>query len=45
MNEFPVEALRLQFPALHQTPDFIFMDNAGGAQAPASVLQAVQDTC
>jgi len=43
VNEFPVEKLRLHFPALHQNPEFIFLDNAAGAQAPASVLQAVQD--
>ncbi|MBL8581935.1 MAG: cysteine desulfurase-like protein [Rhizobiaceae bacterium] len=38
---FPVEAVRAQFPALRQAGDFVFMDNAAGAQIPQSVLDAV----
>src|SRR5215468_5259577 len=39
MAEFPVEHLRGAFPALQD--DFIFFDNAAGAQSPQSVLNAV----
>ncbi|MBN9072207.1 MAG: cysteine desulfurase-like protein [Rhizobiales bacterium] len=38
---FPVEAIRRQFPALQRAGDFVFMDNAAGAQIPQSVLDAV----
>ncbi|RTM08673.1 MAG: cysteine desulfurase-like protein [Hyphomicrobiales bacterium] len=38
---FPVEKIRAMFPALKQAGDFIFMDNAAGAQIPQSVLDAV----
>jgi cysteine desulfurase family protein (TIGR01976 family) len=38
---FPAEALRAQFPALQRASDFIFFDNAAGAQVPQSVLDAV----
>jgi cysteine desulfurase family protein (TIGR01976 family) len=38
---FPVESVRSQFPALHCTPPFIFLDNAAGAQIPQNVLDAV----
>ena len=38
---FPVEAIRSSFPALHQTPGFVFFDNAAGAQVPQLVLDAV----
>ncbi len=40
---FPVNDLRQQFPALAQADDFIFFDNAAGAQIPANVLAAVTD--
>jgi len=40
-SEFPVEAVRSQFPALHRTPEFVFFDNAAGAQVPQIVLDAV----
>src|SRR5262245_20720582 len=40
---FPVEELRCQFPAVVQAGDFLFFDNAAGAQIPASVLAAVTD--
>jgi cysteine desulfurase family protein (TIGR01976 family) len=39
---FPVEAARAMFPALKKAGDFIFFDNAAGAQIPQSVLEAVQ---
>ena len=38
---FPVETIRAMFPALRRAGDFIFMDNAAGAQIPQSVLDAV----
>ncbi|RJT42736.1 cysteine desulfurase-like protein [Mesorhizobium waimense] len=38
---FPVEAIRAMFPALQRAGDFIFLDNAAGAQIPQSVLDAV----
>ncbi len=41
MAEFPVEQLRAAFPALQD--DFIFFDNAAGAQSPQIVLNAVAD--
>ena len=40
---FPVADLRCEFPALAQAGDFLFFDNAAGAQIPASVLAAVTD--
>ena len=38
---FPVDTIRAMFPALQRAGDFIFMDNAAGAQIPQSVLDAV----
>jgi cysteine desulfurase family protein (TIGR01976 family) len=38
---FPVHALRMQFPALREAGPFVFFDNAGGAQVPQRVLDAV----
>ena len=38
---FPVEKIRAMFPALQKAGDFIFLDNAAGAQIPQSVLDAV----
>jgi cysteine desulfurase family protein (TIGR01976 family) len=43
MNIFPVDELRREFPALETAGDFVFFDNAAGAQIPASVLAAVTD--
>ena len=43
MSDFPVNDLRREFPALEQAGDFLFFDNAAGAQIPASVLAAVTD--
>ena len=39
MAEFPIDHVRAAFPALQD--DFIFFDNAAGAQSPKSVLNAV----
>ena len=41
--DFPVAALRARFPALARAGDFVFFDNAAGAQIPSSVLDAVTD--
>ncbi len=38
---FPVEDVRALFPALKTSDDFIFFDNAAGAQVPQAVLDAV----
>jgi cysteine desulfurase family protein (TIGR01976 family) len=38
---FPVDKIRPMFPALRKAGDFIFLDNAAGAQIPQSVLDAV----
>ena len=38
---FPSDRIRSLFPALHQKPDFIFFDNAAGAQIPQGVFDAV----
>jgi cysteine desulfurase family protein (TIGR01976 family) len=40
---FPVQDLRRQFPALARAGDFLFFDNAAGAQIPGAVLDAVTD--
>src|SRR5215467_1706488 len=39
MADFPIDAVRAAFPALKD--DFIFFDNAAGAQSPQTVLDAV----
>jgi cysteine desulfurase family protein (TIGR01976 family) len=39
MAEFPIDYVRAAFPALQD--DFIFFDNAAGAQSPQNVLNAV----
>ena len=41
MAEFPINKVRAIFPALQN--DFIFFDNAAGAQSPRGVLEAVAD--
>src|SRR5579859_42593 len=38
---FPVEDVRALFPALKTSDDFVFFDNAAGAQAPQIVVDAV----
>jgi cysteine desulfurase family protein (TIGR01976 family) len=43
VNAFPVDDLRREFPALERAGDFLFFDNAAGAQIPACVLAAVTD--
>jgi cysteine desulfurase family protein (TIGR01976 family) len=40
-TDFPVDEIRAMFPALRKAGDFIFLDNAGGAQVPQSVVDAV----
>src|SRR4051812_1063592 len=40
---FPIEVVRRQFPAIERAGRFLFFDNAGGAQIPAVVLDAVTD--
>lgn len=41
-ESFPIDRVRAQFPALQRAGDFIFLDNAAGAQVPQCVLDAVQ---
>jgi cysteine desulfurase family protein (TIGR01976 family) len=38
---FPIETVRALFPALQQPPDFVFFDNAAGAQIPQLVLDTI----
>jgi selenocysteine lyase/cysteine desulfurase len=40
-SKFPIEVVRAAFPALTRPPEFIFFDNAAGAQVPRIVLDAV----
>jgi cysteine desulfurase family protein (TIGR01976 family) len=40
-HTFPVEDIRALFPALKTSDDFVFFDNAAGAQVPQVVLDAV----
>lgn len=40
-SKFPVEQVRPLFPALNDGENFVFFDNAAGAQIPQSVLDAV----
>ena len=40
-SPFPAQSLRAQFPGLQRAGDFIFFDNAAGAQVPQGVLDAV----
>jgi cysteine desulfurase family protein (TIGR01976 family) len=41
MTDFPIDQVRAAFPSLQH--DFIFFDNAAGAQSPQTVLHAVAD--
>lgn len=41
VNSFPVDEIREMFPAIRKAGDFIFLDNAGGAQVPQAVVDAV----
>ena len=43
MAEFPIEWVRSQFPALDIEKDFVFFDNAAGAQIPRNSLETVQN--
>ena len=38
---FPVRSVRASFPALNRDENFVFFDNAAGAQVPQAVLDAV----
>lgn len=38
---FPIDSVRASFPALNQSPDFVFFDNAAGAQIPQLVLDTI----
>jgi len=40
-TQFPIDSVRSLFPALHRAPQFVFLDNAAGAQIPQIVLDAV----
>jgi len=40
-TQFPVETARSAFPSLNRGENFIFFDNAAGAQAPQAVFDAV----
>ncbi len=40
-SDFPVTELRATFPAIRKSEDFVFFDNAAGAQIPQCVLEAV----
>jgi cysteine desulfurase family protein (TIGR01976 family) len=40
-NAFPVHELRAEFPALQRHPNVLFLENAGGAQVPQRVVDAV----
>src|ERR1700756_3433504 len=42
-HDFPVKSLRKLFPAIRRDPQFVFFDNAAGAQVPQIVLHAVND--
>ena len=41
MPDFPIAWVRSSFPALNSGEDFVFFDNAAGAQIPQCVLNAV----
>jgi cysteine desulfurase family protein (TIGR01976 family) len=43
MKNFPVDWVRSQFPALNAEENFIFFDNAAGAQIPKNVFDAVHE--
>ena len=43
MSNFPIEWVRSQFPALGEDKDFVFFDNAAGAQIPQNALDTVHE--
>jgi cysteine desulfurase family protein (TIGR01976 family) len=40
-EQFPIQSIRAFFPALNRGEDFVFFDNAAGAQVPQAVLDAI----
>jgi cysteine desulfurase family protein (TIGR01976 family) len=40
-HSFPIDVVRRSFPALNTNEDFVFFDNAAGAQVPQAVIDAV----
>lgn len=40
-TSFPIDAIRASFPAVNQEPDFVFFDNAAGAQIPQLVFDTI----
>src|SRR5215470_7898387 len=40
-EQFPIRSVRASFPALIRDENFVFFDNAAGAQVPQTVLDAV----
>lgn len=40
-TDFPIDGVRAKFPALERAHPFLYFDNAAGAQAPRTVLDAV----
>jgi cysteine desulfurase family protein (TIGR01976 family) len=40
--DFPIDDVRGQFPALQHAGNFVFFDNAAGAQVPRQVVEAIQ---
>lgn len=42
-DTFPVQGLRSEFPGLRHAADFMFFDNAAGAQVPQVVLDAIHE--
>ena len=42
LERFPVQSIRGNFPALNLDENFVFFDNAAGAQVPQAVLDAVK---
>src|SRR5262245_6410892 len=42
-RSFPIDDIRQRFPALERAAPFVFLDNAAGAQIPASVLETVTE--
>src|SRR5205807_1880310 len=43
VDAFPIDDVRLRFPAIARAGRFIFFDNAAGAQVPSPVVDAVTD--
>jgi cysteine desulfurase family protein (TIGR01976 family) len=41
LSAFPIDEVRAKFPAIQKYKDFIFFENAGGAQVPQAVVDAV----